>query len=156
MPLMNQARVQIALVVTVLSACLTLASCAANPNSKTYTRILTGSANPIGVQDGRLTVITLDLADGGPLMKATVDIVASGVAQREPHYYRRTSTSDRDGMVTFLNVPRVVNVSITHSRGTYSLDDYIVPQGTPSEFRVYIETTGPRARDECLTFGHCN
>jgi hypothetical protein len=156
MPLKNQARVRISLVVTVLAACLTLMSCAANPNSKTYTRILTGSANPIGVQDGRLTVITLDLADGGPLMKATIDIVAAGAAVREPHYYRRTGTSDRSGMATFINVPRLVDVTITHPRGTYVLEDYIVPQGNPSEFRVYVETYAPRGRDECLSFGHCN
>lgn len=138
-----------------LALCALLASCAAQPASKTYTRYLTGSANPIGVQTGNLTVVTLDLNDGGALSQATVDVVAAGGSANEPLFYRRSGTSDRRGMVTFRDVPRLVNVSITHSRGEFSLDNYVVPQGTPSEFRVYVETRSPRTRAECLGYLLC-
>lgn len=155
MRLVNHVRVQIASAVVLLTAGLLLASCAMNPDSKTYTRILTGSANPIGVQTGRLTVIALDLADGGPLQRATVDIVASDTAVLQPTYYRRSGRADRNGQVTFTNVPKRVNVAVTHERGTYSLDNYVVPQIGDSEFRVYVETTGPRSQEDCLMFLGC-
>jgi hypothetical protein len=155
MQLLNLARVRTASAVVLLVLGPLLASCAANPNSKTYTNILTGSANPIGVQTGRLTVVALDLQDGGPLQRATVDIVASDFVVFQPRYFRRSGVADRNGVVMFNDVPRLVNVAITHERGSYSLDNYVVPQGKDSEFRVYVETTGRRSQEDCLTFQHC-
>jgi hypothetical protein len=155
MRIVNPVRVRAASAVVPAAMGLLLAACAMTPASKTYTQILTASANPIDVQSGRLTVIVLDYVDGGPLMRATVDIVAADATVKEPHYYRRTATSDRNGTVTFANVPRLVNVSIVHSRGAYARDNYVVPQTGPSEFRVYIDTSAPRARDECLGYLLC-
>jgi len=150
MRLVNQVRAQPACAVVLLIPVLLLTSCVMNPASKTYTRYLTGSANPIDVQTGRLMVFAIDSADGGPLMSATVEVVAADLTVRDPHYYRRNGTSDRFGMVTFNDVPQVVNVSVYHPRGSYAMDNFIVaPRGT-SEFRVFVDTQGPRTRDECL------
>jgi hypothetical protein len=132
-----------------------LASCAMNPNSRTYTQMLTGSANPVGVQTGRLIVVAYDSADGAPLINATVEIVAADNTVTEPNYYRRVDRSDWRGMVTFNEVPRRVNVSVTHPRGSYARDNWVVPQGQPSEFRVYVDTQGPRTREDCLGFQLC-
>jgi hypothetical protein len=117
--------------------------------------MLSGSANPIGVQTGRLQVVAYDSTDGGPLMRATVDIVSAEASAREPNFYRRVGISDRRGIVTFTDVPRMVNIAITHARGTYGKDNYVVPQNVQSEFRVYIDTQGPRTPDECLGFQLC-
>lgn len=155
MQLLNLARVRTASTVALLALGSLLAACAMNPDSKTYTQILTGSANPIGVQTGRLTVITLDLQDGGPLQRATVDVVASESAVMQPTFYRRTGVADRNGVVTFTNVPNKVDVSITHERGSYSMENYVVPQGKDSEFRVYVDTTGRRSQQDCMVFMHC-
>jgi hypothetical protein len=57
--------------------------------------------------------------------------------------------------VTFNEVPRLVNVSITHPRGSYARDNYVVPQGQHSEFRVYVDTLGPRTADECRQYQFC-
>jgi 5-hydroxyisourate hydrolase-like protein (transthyretin family) len=143
------------IVSVVLAAGALLAACTMNPNSKTYTDVLTGSANPIGVQTGRLTVIVLDAADGGPLQRSTVDVVAADANAQEPTYFRRAGVADRNGKVTFADVPQRVNVSITHERGTYSLDNHVVPPGRDSEFRVYVDTVGLRSQQDCLTFQHC-
>lgn len=150
---MNHACVRIASIT--LAAGTLLAACAMNPNSKTYTQVLTGSANPIGVQTGRLTVIVLDTADGGPLQRSTVEVVASDANTQEPRYFRRVGVADRNGKVTFSDVPQRVNVSITHERGTYSRDNYAVPPAQDSEFRVYVDTMGPRSQEDCLAFQHC-
>jgi hypothetical protein len=154
MKLLNHTRAQ-----TVAAALLVLgpllASCAMNPNSRAYTQMLTGSANPVGVQTGRLVVVAYDSADGGPLINATVEIVAADLSVREPNYYRRVDRSDWRGTVTFNEVPRLVNVSVTHPRGSYARDNWVVPQGQPSEFRVYVDTQGPRTRDDCLGFQLC-
>jgi hypothetical protein len=155
MQLLNLARVRTASVIMLLALGPLMASCAMNPNSKTYTNFLTGSANPIGVQTGRLTVVALDLQDGGPLQRATVDIVAADAVVFQPKYYRRSGVADRNGVVTFNDVPKLVNVAVTHERGTFSLDNYVVLQGKDSEFRVYVETTGRRSQEDCLTFQHC-
>lgn len=155
MKLMNLARVQAASAVVLLALGPLLASCAMNPNSKTYTRMLTGSANPVGVQTGRLIVVAYDSSDGGPLMNATVDIVAADRTVHDPHYYRRVDKSDWRGTVIFNDVPNLVNISISHARGSYARDNYVVIQGQPSEFRVYVDTQGARTRDECLGFQLC-
>ncbi|MEO6080280.1 MAG: hypothetical protein ABIQ86_10935 [Steroidobacteraceae bacterium] len=126
-----------------------------NPNSASYTRMLTGSANPVGLQTGRLMVVAYDSADGGPLINATVDIVAADMSVQEPNYYRRVDKSDWRGIVTFIEVPRFVNISISHARGSYARDNYPVPQGQTSEFRVYVDTLGPRTANECLAGGLC-
>ncbi len=149
MQLRNHVRVLVLLPVALL-----LAACASQ-RPAAYTRMLSGSANPIGVQTGRLVVVAYDSADGGPLMQATVDIVSADQNVREPNFYRRIGISDRRGMVTFTDVPRAVNIFITHPRGTYGQDNYVVPQNAPSEFRVYIDTEGQRTRDECLGFQLC-
>jgi hypothetical protein len=154
MKLLNHAPAQTA-AVALLALGPLLASCAMNPNSQTYTRMLTGSANPVGVQTGQLVVVAYDSADGGPLINATVDIVAADQSIHEPNYYRRVDRSDWRGMVRFIEVPRVVNISISHPRGSYGLDNYVVPQGHPSEFRVYVDTQGPRTREDCLGFQRC-
>ena len=154
MHLLNPVRVQTLCPVLLVLGSL-LASCAMNPNSKTYTQMLTGSANPVGVQKGRLTVVAYDSADGGPLINATIDIVAADRSVQEPSYFRKIDRSDWRGSVTFNDVPRLVNISIMHPRGSYGLDNYVVPQGQPSEFRVYVDTQGPRTRDECLGFQLC-
>jgi hypothetical protein len=153
--LLNLVRVRTASAVLLIVLGPLLASCAINPNSKPYTRMLTGSANPVGVQTGRLIVVAYDSADGGPLMNATVEIVAADVSVTEPHYYRRVDKSDWRGSVIFNDVPKLVNISIAHPRGSYARDNYPVTQGQPSEFRVFVDTEGPRARDECLGFQRC-
>jgi hypothetical protein len=155
MQLMNLARVPPASAVVLLALAPLLASCAMNPNSPAYTRMLTGSANPVGVQTGRLMVYAYDSSDGRPLANATVEIVAADRTVHEPHYYRRVDKSDWRGSVTFNDVPKLVNVSVTHARGSYARDGYVVIQGQPSEFRVYVDTQGPRGRDECLGFQLC-
>jgi hypothetical protein len=153
--LLNLARVQALSAVALLSLGPLLASCAMNPNSQTYTRMLTGSANPVGVQTGRLFVVAYDSADGGPLMNATVEIVAADRTVHDPHYYRRVDKSDWRGTVIFNDVPKLVNISISHPRGSYARDGYVVIQGQPSEFRVLVDTQGPRTRDDCLGFQLC-
>ncbi|MEO8316640.1 MAG: hypothetical protein ABI645_17810 [Pseudomonadota bacterium] len=154
MRLVNHVRVRIAAAVALALASL-LASCATNPPSAPYIRMLTGSANPVGVQTGRLMVVAYDSADGGPLMNATVDIVSADESVLEPHYYRRVDKSDWRGTVLFIEVPRLVNISISHARGSYARDNYVVPQGQSSEFRVYVDTLGPRTKDECLGIQLC-
>jgi hypothetical protein len=154
MKLLNHARAHMVAAVLLVLGPL-LASCAMNPNSQTYTRMLTGSANPVGVQTGRLVVVAYDSADGGPLINATVDIVAADNSVMEPNYYRRVDRSDWRGMVTFIEVPRRVNIWISHPRGSYGLDNYVVPQGQSSEFRVDVDTQGPRTREDCLGFQRC-
>lgn len=124
-----------------------LHACVANPAPVQVQR-LTGSANPIGVQTGRLTVVALDSVDGLPLNRAVVEILSADVSVRDPTYYRRVNVTNRMGMVTFSDVPSTVNIAITHSRGTYGRDNYPVPQGAPSEFRALIDTLVPRTRDE--------
>lgn len=155
MRLVNQVRVHLACAVALPVFCFVLASCVSAPASKTYTAYLSGSANPIAVQTGRLVVIALDLADGGGLLRARVEVVAADSTVRDPHYYRRSGLSDRSGTITFNDVPRLVNISIVHPRGTYALDNYVVPQSGSSEFRVYVDTTGPRTGDECLIYLAC-
>jgi hypothetical protein len=84
-----------------------------------------------------------------------VDVVASDTNAQEPSYFRRAGVADRNGKVTFADVPRRVNVSVMHERGTYSLDNYVVPPAQDSEFRVYVDTVGPRSQQDCLVFQHC-
>jgi hypothetical protein len=154
MQLLNLVRVSAACA-AVLALGSVLGACAMNPDSPAYTRMLTGSANPVGVQTGRLMVYAYDSADGRPLINATVEIVAADRTVHEPHYYRRVDKSDWRGSVTFSDVPNLVNVAVTHARGSYARDNYVVIQGQPSEFRVYVDTQGPRGRDECLGFQLC-
>jgi hypothetical protein len=123
--LLNHPRAPTALVL-MPALCALLCSCATNPNSKTYTRMLTGSANPVGVQTGRLIVVAYDVSDGGPLINATVEVVAADQSVTEPRYYRQVNKSDWRGSVTFTDVPRLVNVSVTHARGSYARDNYVV------------------------------
>jgi len=155
MQLLNLARVPAACAAVLLALGPVLTSCAMNPNSRPYTQMLTGSANPVGVQTGRLMVYAYDSSDGGPLMNATVEIVAADRTVHDPHYYRRVDKSNWHGAVTFTDVPKLVNVSVTHARGSYARDNYVVTQGQPSEFRVYVDTQGSRGRDECLGFQLC-
>jgi hypothetical protein len=155
MKLLNHARAQTASAGMLVLLGSLLASCTMNPHSKAYTQLLTGSANPVGVQTGRLIVFAYDVADGGPLMNATVEVVAADQTVQDPRYYRQVNKSDWRGSVTFNDVPRLVNISVTHSRGSYARDNYVVIQGQPSEFRVYVDTQGPRTRDECLGFQLC-
>jgi hypothetical protein len=102
---------------------------------------------PVGNQTGRLTVVALDFADGRPLNRAVVDVVASAGAE-DTFHYRRTASSNQFGMVTFTDVPKTVDVLIRHPRGLYAVDGYPVPQTGQSEFRVYIETFAPRRANE--------
>jgi hypothetical protein len=155
MPCVNHVRARTASAVLILMGGLLLASCATPQASASYIRMLSGSANPVGVQTGRLVVVAYDSSDGGPLMNATVSVVAANQSVLEPAYYRRTGKSDWRGAVMFSEVPRMVNISIAHARGNYAQDNYIVPQGQPSEFRVYVNTEGPRTRDDCLGFQLC-
>jgi hypothetical protein len=154
MKLLNHARAQTAAAVLLVLGPL-LVSCAVNPNSESYTRMLTGSANPVGVQTGYLVVVAYDSADGLPLINATVDIVSADGSINEPTYFRKVGRSDWSGAVTFNEVPRWVNISISHPRGSYARDGYVVPQGQHSEFRVYVDTLGPRTPEECRQFQFC-
>jgi hypothetical protein len=154
MRLLNHVPARISSVVAFLVLGPLLAACATVPVSRS-TRILTATANPVGVQTGRLTVVALDGSDSGALFKAAVEIVAADQSLRDPHYYRRLDITDRNGTVTFTDVPLLVNVSITHARGTFALENYFVKAVGPSELRVLIDTTGARAPEECLSYTLC-
>jgi hypothetical protein len=154
MKLMNLAHVQARSVVALLALAPLLVACVIQPpedRDTGYDRFREGRAqDPIGVQTGRLVVVALDMADGGPLNGATVDIVSAPSTSQQPIHYRRVGVSDRRGMVTFNDVPQMVNLVVTHARGVYAVDNYVVPQSGWSEFHVYVDTTGPRSKSECL------
>jgi hypothetical protein len=151
MQLLNQARAPFASVAVLLALGPLLQSCAVDITGAPgpdYSRLRESRRlDPVGKQTGRLTVVALDFADGRPLNKAMVDVVASYSAN-DTYHYRRMAPSNQFGMVTFNDVPPTVDVVINHMRGTYAVDGYPVPQSGTSEFRVYIETTSPRTANE--------
>jgi hypothetical protein len=103
--------------------------------------------NPIGTQTGRLTVVAIDYSDGRPLYRAWVDITSSSSSD-DTYHYRKSGLSDRFGMVTFTDVPPVVDVFIRHPRGEYGVERYPVGNVGTSEFRAWIETAFPRTVEE--------
>jgi hypothetical protein len=148
---MNRARARIVPFIAQLLLGTLLASCAADwaprPMPAQDQPQAGNPLNAVAAQTGRLTVVALDYFDGRPLNRAMVDIVGSSSSD-ETYHYRRTGFSNQFGMVTFTDVPKTVDVFIRHSRGLYGRDRYPVPQSGTSEFRVYIETTGPRQANE--------
>ena len=153
MQIMNPDRWQTLSIALLCVLGLWLSSCAVHKPLSRHTYALTPAAH--ATQAGRLTVIATDRADGGPLQRATVEIVIAGSSAGEPAHFRKIGVADRLGRVRFTDVPPVVNISITHERGSYSRDNFAVPQIGETEISFFVDTYGPRSAQDCLGYGLC-
>ncbi len=109
-----------------------LAACASGPAPHQASGAAAAGAQ---TYTGRLQIVITD-QNAAPLDEATVDLRAMGTA-----FYRASSRTDRQGMVTFNGVPPQVEVDVVASGGNGSGSQVAnVAQDGASELRLVVQT----------------
>ncbi len=115
---------------------LVLGSCASNPPAPEQQRA--SEVEPTGIEayTGRLQVIVTD-QNAAYLERASVDLRSLG-----KNIWRRASTTDPQGKVTFSAVPPDVELNVVHQYGSHTQQIAVPQSGGTIEVRVIIQTFG--------------